>query len=413
VTPGTLRLPALPRDVAAALTVSSVSRAVWAIAAGVLLLTVVGVVALTTTKLVLPGGVLVPIGALLLMVAALLVVARFPSTTTLLVYLVVGTGCVWLFQFALLSADPGLQQSALFILNRPAFALVLVGTASASPLSAVWWGVSGFVAGLLATIVVALQLNLPLLTGAGPAIALANYVIAFLAIALIQRSQRGRAPDVTSLVAEARLREAQRTVDRSAAALIHDTVLNDLALVMTAPAELDDRARERLRADLDTVARAERNLHADATAGPGNLDGAFRKDLTALITDFQWRGLSVDVAVDPDANLGLSESSASAAVGAVRACLENVLNHSGVTSAELTLGGDGSLVTVMIVDAGVGFDRDLVPSDRLGLRSSVVHRIESVGGAVRIWSAPDLGATVLLSLPLPAAVPSARETADA
>lgn len=412
MTPGTLRLPALPRDVAAALTVSSVSRAVWAIAAGVLLLTVVGVVALTT-KPVLPGGVLVPIGALLLMVAALLVVARFPSTTTLLVYLVVGTGCVWLFQFALLSADPGLQQSALFILNRPAFALVLVGTASVSPLSAVWWGVSGFVAGLLATIVVALQLNLPLLTGAGPAIALANYVIAFLAIALIQRSQRGRAPDVTSLVAEARLREAQRTVDRSAAALIHDTVLNDLALVMTAPAELDDRARERLRADLDTVARAERNLHADATAGPGNLDGAFRKDLTALITDFQWRGLSVDVAVDPDANLGLSESSASAAVGAVRACLENVLNHSGVTSAELTLGGDGSLVTVMIVDAGVGFDRDLVPSDRLGLRSSVVHRIESVGGAVRIWSAPDLGTTVLLSLPLPAAVPSARETADA
>jgi signal transduction histidine kinase len=412
VTPGPLRLPALPRDVAAALTVSSVSRAVWAIAAGVLLLTAVGVVALTTTP-VLSAGVLVPIGALLLMVAALLVVARFPSTTTLLVYLVVGTGCVWLFQFALLSADPGLQQSALFILNRPAFALVLVGTASASPLSAVWWGVSGFVAGLLATIVVALQLNLPLLTGAGPAIALANYVIAFLAIALIQRSQRGRAPDVTSLVAEARLREAQRTVDRSAAALIHDTVLNDLALVMTAPAELDDRARERLRADLDTVARAERNLHADATAGPGNLDGAFRKDLTALITDFQWRGLSVDVAVDPDANLGLSESSASAAVGAVRACLENVLNHSGVTSAELTLGGDGSLVTVMIVDAGVGFDRDLVPSDRLGLRSSVVHRIESVGGAVRIWSAPDLGATVLLSLPLPAAVPSARETADA
>jgi len=412
VTPGTLRLPALPRDVAAALTVSSVSRAVWAIAAGVLLLTAVGVVALTTTP-VLSAGVLVPIGALLLMVAALLVVARFPSTTTLLVYLMVGTGCVWLFQFALLSADPGLQQSALFILNRPAFALVLVGTASASPLSAVWWGVSGFVAGLLATIVVALQLNLPLLTGAGPAIALANYVIAFLAIALIQRSQRGRAPDVTSLVAEARLREAQRTVDRSAAALIHDTVLNDLALVMTAPAELDDRARERLRADLDTVARAERNLHADATAGPGNLDGAFRKDLTALITDFQWRGLSVDVAVDPDANLGLSESSASAAVGAVRACLENVLNHSGVTSAELSLGGDGSLVTVMIVDAGVGFDRDLVPSDRLGLRSSVVHRIESVGGAVRIWSAPDLGATVLLSLPLPAAVPSARETADA
>jgi signal transduction histidine kinase len=412
VTPGTLRLPALPRDVAAALTVSSVSRAVWAIAAGVLLLTAVGVVSLASNP-AHSGGAMVPVAALLVMVAALVVVARCPSTGTLLGYIVVGAGCVWLFQFSLLSADPGLQHDALFILNRPAFALVLMGTASASPLSAVWWALGGFTAGLLATILVAVQLDIPLLTGAGPAIALVNYVTAFVAIALIQRSQRGRTPDVTALLAEARLREAQRTVDRSAAALIHDTVLNDLAFVMAAPAELDDRARERLRADLDTVARAERNLRVDTAVGPASLDGAFRKDLTAVITDFQWRGLSVDVTVDPDADLGLSDVSASAAVGAVRACLENVLIHSGETSAELTLGGDGSLVTVMIVDAGVGFDRALVPSDRLGLRASVVHRIEAVGGAVRIWSAPNLGTTVLLSVPLPSAVPSVRETADA
>jgi signal transduction histidine kinase len=121
----------------------------------------------------------------------------------------------------------------------------------------------------------------------------------------------------------------------------------------------------------------------------------------------------VDVAVDANADLGLSAESASAALGAVRACLENVLNHSGVTAAELVLGGDNRVVTVMIVDAGAGFDRNLVAADRLGLRASVVHRIESAGGDVRIWSAPDAGTTVLLSLPLPAATEAARESANA
>jgi len=410
VTHTPLRLPALPRDVAAALTVSSVSRAVWAIAAGVLLLTIAGVFQLDAHQ-GLPGGVLAPVSALVVMVAMLYVVARFPSTATLLAYIVIGAGCVWLYQYSLLSADPGLQQTALFVLNRPALALVLVGTASVSPLSAVWWGLAGFATAELTMVFVCLQLDLPILTGAGPAIAISNYTIAFVAIALIQRSQRGRAPDVDALQADARRHEAQRAVDRAAAALIHDTVLNDLALVMTGPAHLDDRARDRLRADIDTLTSAEQNLRADSASG--TLDAQFRNDLTALAIDFQWRGLSVDVAVDESADLGLSSESTSAALGAVRACLDNVLNHSGVTSAELILGGDSQMVTVMIVDAGMGFDRDQVPADRLGLRSSVYHRVESAGGAVRIWSAPGLGTTVLLSLPLPETASTERESADA
>lgn len=412
VNQGSLRLPALPRDVAASLTVSSVARAVWAIAAGILLLTIAGVLELAA-DLDLPGGGTAPVCALVLMLVTLGVVASSPSTVTLVVYIVIGAGCVWFFQFSLLSADPGLQQSALFVLNRPALALVLVGTASRSPLSAIWWGLGGFAAAQLTMVAVCLQLDLPVRTGAGPSIGLGNYVIVFGAIALIQRAQRGRAPDVTALRAAARLGEVQRAVDRSAAAIIHDTVLNDLALVMNGPAVLDPRARARLLSDVDIVTTAASNLGVYRAAGAGNLDAQFRNDLTALATDFQWRGLSVDVAVDADADLGLSAESASAALGAVRACLENVLNHSGVTAAELVLGGDNRVVTVMIVDAGAGFDRNLVAADRLGLRASVVHRIESAGGDVRIWSAPDAGTTVLLSLPLPAATEAARESANA
>jgi len=53
----------------------------------------------------------------------------------------------------------------------------------------------------------------------------------------------------------------------------------------------------------------------------------------------------------------------------------------------------------MVIDQGVGFDVDAVPSDRLGLRASVVRRVEDAGGTVRIWSKPNSGTSVLITLP--------------
>ena len=52
----------------------------------------------------------------------------------------------------------------------------------------------------------------------------------------------------------------------------------------------------------------------------------------------------------------------------------------------------------MVVDGGRGFDPATVPADRLGLRQSVVGRVERVGGSARVWSGAT-GTTVLLSVP--------------
>jgi signal transduction histidine kinase len=57
-------------------------------------------------------------------------------------------------------------------------------------------------------------------------------------------------------------------------------------------------------------------------------------------------------------------------------------------------------VTFMVSDEGVGFDPDAVDASRLGIRGSIVGRMEAAGGWARIWSAPGAGTTVLLGVPV-------------
>jgi signal transduction histidine kinase len=74
--------------------------------------------------------------------------------------------------------------------------------------------------------------------------------------------------------------------------------------------------------------------------------------------------------------------------------------HSGVHEAELILGSADGMATAMVIDAGVGFDPERIAPDRLGLRSSVITRVQSAGGSVKIFAAPGEGASVLIAVPL-------------
>lgn len=118
------------------------------------------------------------------------------------------------------------------------------------------------------------------------------------------------------------------------------------------------------------------------------------------MSDLQRRGLNVEVSGTTNASLDVAAPAMGAALGAMRACLENVLQHSGTDSAELVLGHTDDAATMMVIDAGVGFSPQAVAPDRLGLRSSVVQRVESAGGSVRIWSKPGNGTSILIALPL-------------
>ncbi len=389
----------LPRADASAIVVVAATRACWALAAGILVLT-----GIALTGELAARGLLDEAGAPLLALAVMLVslgaMVWRPTPVRILIHLVIGTACVYFYVVTLFDTYPELREDLVYFSNRPAVALVLIGAASARPLAVLGWGMGGWLAGLAATAAAFAHLGEPLTTGLGPTIAILNYCGAFLGLWLIRRLQRDSVPEFSVLQGRARESERERRRARVAAAIVHDTVLNDLAIVMNGPAKLDARARERMRLDVSTLAAAATTEPWPQPVAWDELDADFRNRMTAMISEFQWRGLTVEVSGSREIVLRVSPEVATACVGAVRACLENVLNHSGSTTAELSMARSDAAATIMVTDAGAGFDSSQVPVDRFGLRTSIIHRIESVGGFVRVWSKAGEGTSVMISVPL-------------
>jgi signal transduction histidine kinase len=359
------------------------------------------------------GALPLPLIVLAVMMAAIGLIAYRTSTVTLAIYLLIGAVCIYLFLYSVLAGHPYLLPAALVLLNRPALALVLVGTAGARPLVAIAWGAAGFLVGAASTALVEFQLGIPVQFGYGPALALANYTAAYLGLSFIQRAQRRRVPDFLQLRRETRRIEAARTKEHRAVALLHDTVLTDLALLINGPGILDTRAKERILRDVATLATSE-VLEPDRAAElVESSDAALRNQMMSIVSDFQWRGLTVEATGDTGTVMRMTPDAIAAAGGALRASLENILAHSGVDSAEIIVSATDSSLTWTVSDAGRGFDTASVASDRLGFRSSIVQRVESAGGTVRVWSSPGRGTTVLFTLPLlPSPDSPAAESGD-
>ena len=100
----------------------------------------------------------------------------------------------------------------------------------------------------------------------------------------------------------------------------------------------------------------------------------------------------------------LSDDVESAAYFFVAEALTNVLKHSQSASVAGGLAFDGSVLTVDVADAGIGFDPGAVRGSGL---SGLADRIHALGGEISIESRPGAGARLTATLPL-AAVPVER-----
>ncbi len=186
-----------------------------------------------------------------------------------------------------------------------------------------------------------------------------------------------------------------RAIARSrAAAVVHDTVLNDLAvLATTEPGAVPPALTARLRATLTLLASADWTAETPGASGGG--DGPIERAV-ARAAD---AGLQVRVEGEVEALGALTPAARRALEGAVDQCLTNILRHAGTDAAEVTVLAESADVSVMITDDGTGFDADAVPDDRMGLAASVRARVEDEGGSVRIFARPGVGTTVLLTMP--------------
>ncbi len=181
-----------------------------------------------------------------------------------------------------------------------------------------------------------------------------------------------------------RIREAQRA---EIAAHLHDSVLQTLALIQ----KRSDSPQE-----VSRLARAQERelrswIYQDAGRGAGKLVAAI-KSACAEVEDLH--GLPVELVAVGDAELG---EPMYALVQATREAALNGVRHGG-TAVSVYVEAGHSGVDVFVKDRGAGFDPAAVPSDRLGVRESIVGRMQRNGGSAEIIGSPE-GTEVRLHLP--------------
>jgi signal transduction histidine kinase/phage shock protein PspC (stress-responsive transcriptional regulator) len=185
--------------------------------------------------------------------------------------------------------------------------------------------------------------------------------------------------------------ERIRTQERAdMAAHLHDSVLQTLALIQKQAN--DPRAVVRLARSQERDLRSW--LYDEKDQADQTLVAAAKR---AAAEAEDRHGVPVEVVTVGDCDLteGLSSM-----VRAASEAMVNAAKHSGAEKIDVFVEVDGDRVEMFVRDRGKGFDADGVPDDRLGLRHSVIGRMERHGGRADVRSSPGMGTEVRLEMDL-------------
>jgi signal transduction histidine kinase/phage shock protein PspC (stress-responsive transcriptional regulator) len=171
------------------------------------------------------------------------------------------------------------------------------------------------------------------------------------------------------------------------AAHLHDSVLQTLALIQKHAH--DPREVVRLARSQERDLRGW--LYADRADDATSFTAALKK-AAAEVEDAH--GVPVEVVTVGDVEI---DNRIRAVLSAAREATVNAAKHSGADKVDIFAEVDGSEVELFVRDRGSGFDPDSVPDDRLGVRRSIVDRMERHGGIAQIRSTVGEGTEVRLS----------------
>ncbi|MET1066085.1 MAG: PspC domain-containing protein [Arthrobacter sp.] len=171
------------------------------------------------------------------------------------------------------------------------------------------------------------------------------------------------------------------------AAHLHDSVLQTLALI---------QRRAGNETDVVRLARAqERELRGWLYRDPAKEAGQLSEGISAAAAEVEDAlGHAVEVVAVGDCAMTERHE---ALVQAAREAMLNAARHGGGAVSVYLEVTDGA-AEVFVKDRGPGFDPDAVPADRLGVRESIVGRMNRHGGTASIDSGPE-GTEVRLRLP--------------
>jgi signal transduction histidine kinase len=186
----------------------------------------------------------------------------------------------------------------------------------------------------------------------------------------------------------ARIREAERA---DLAAHLHDSVLQTLALI---------QRRSGDQATVTRLARSQERDLRDWLYGPRPNDGGtLVTEVRATAADVEDRhGVAVDVVLVGDRP---ADERLFALVAALREAIVNAVRHAGAP-VQVYVESGPEAVEAFVRDRGQGFDLRSVPADRLGVRESIIARMERHGGSAVVRSRPGEGTEVRLELPVTA-----------
>jgi signal transduction histidine kinase len=124
------------------------------------------------------------------------------------------------------------------------------------------------------------------------------------------------------------------------------------------------------------------------------LTSSFRAALEELSAEAEdTYGIRVDVVCVGDV---VVNEPLAAMLQATREAVSNAARHSGVNTVSVYAEMTPTEVSVHVRDRGAGFSLEEVPGDRMGVRESILGRIERYGGRATVSTAPGAGTRVEL-----------------
>jgi signal transduction histidine kinase/phage shock protein PspC (stress-responsive transcriptional regulator) len=183
----------------------------------------------------------------------------------------------------------------------------------------------------------------------------------------------------------ARIREQERA---EIAAHLHDSVLHTLALIQR---HVDDpREVQRL------VRGQERELRSWLYRRAPDRELNFGAALERIVADVEDdHGVPIELVVVGERRL---DDGLSVTLQAAREAMVNAAKHAGTATISVYAEVEPTKVTVFVRDRGRGFDVAEVPGDRLGVKESIVGRMERHGGHAFVRTAPGMGTEVRLEM---------------
>ena len=217
-------------------------------------------------------------------------------------------------------------------------------------------------------------------------------VIAITQILRAAANKVDRASEVATLAAVERAQTDARERERSRIeALVHDSVLTTLLVAANVSTQAQAKA---------AAVSAENAIAKLRAAASENQES----QNVSVLAFFQALSRAA-VRLDPDIQTNVSGASdrmlgpdlVAALTDATSQAVTNSIQHAGRNASRLLrLKATAKEIKIVVKDDGNGFWVSRVPKNRLGLRLSIIDRVEAVGGRVFIDSKPGHGTSIVM-----------------